>query len=133
MRTISLVAALAVAWPLCAGCAGGRGPLTVDLNGKIIEIHDATTVEVPKGNESQFVLRENRLRVAGQEPIDVVAGSQRHSLYSTDTTINVNGSQYDMKPGQLIKITPEGITFPTASTPASTPEPAPAPDPTPGQ
>ena len=129
MRSIALLAAVAA---VLAGCSSSRGPLTVDLNGKFIEIHDASTVAVPKGNETQFLLRENRLRVAGQEPIAVVAGSQEHTLYTTDTTINVNNKQIDMAAGERIVITPSGITLPTAGT-TPTPAPEPAPAPTTGQ
>jgi len=124
MRRMLWTVSAVLVGTLAVGCQGGGNVLSVDLNGKRIEIHEATEVRVPKGNESQYVLREKSLRVAGQEPIAVIAGSREHALYTTDTTINIDGKQIDMAAGEMIVITPDEIRLPTMS--SGTPAPAPS-------
>ena len=119
-RIVTLTAGLALS--ALAGCAGQTGVLELDLNGKRVEVHNATTVGVPKGNETMLELREWTMRIAGQEPITVTAGGQKHTLYTTDTTIQIDGRAVDLMQGEKIIITPDGVTLPTMQAPPVKPE-----------
>ena len=119
-RIVMLTAGLALS--ASVGCAGHTGVLELDLNGKRVEVHNATTVGVPKGNESLLELREWTMRIAGQEPITVTAGGKEHTLYTTDTTIQIDGRAVDLMQGEKIIITEDGVTLPTMQPPATKPE-----------
>ena len=119
-RIVMLMAGLALG--ASAGCAGQTGVLELDLNGKRVEVHNATSVGVPKGNETLMELREWTMRIAGQEPITVTAGGKVHTLYTTDTTIQIDGRAVDLMQGEKIIITEAGVTLPTMQPPTAKPE-----------
>lgn len=124
-RTLLVSLAAAAGLALVSGCATTAGLLTVDFNGKVIEIHKASEITIRKGNETQMNIPERRLRVSGQQPIQVMSGGTVHELYTTDTTIMVNKKQYDLGQGDKLVITDQGKLEFTAG--ASAPAPAPAP------
>lgn len=119
-RTLVVTLAAAAGLALVSGCAATAGLLTVDLNGKMIEIHKASEITIRKGNETQMNLGERRLRVSGQQPIQVMSGGTVHELYTTDTTIMVNKKQYDLGQGDKLVITEDGkLEFSAGTAPAA--------------
>jgi hypothetical protein len=117
MMLVSCAAVAGLA--LFSGCAATSGLLTVDFNGKVIEIEKASEITIRKGNETQMNLPERRMRVSGQQPIQVMSGGTVHELYTTDTTIMVNKKQFDLAQGDTMTITAEGkLEFTAGAAPA---------------
>ncbi len=119
-RTLAVSLAAAAGLALLSGCGATAGLLTIDFNGKVIEIHRASEITIRKGNETQMNIPERRLRVSGQQPIQVMSGGTVHELYTTDTTIMVNKKQYDLAQGDKLVITDQGKLEFTAGSSAPT-------------
>lgn len=118
-RTLLVSCTAALGLALISGCGATAGLLTVDFNGKMIEIHKASEITIRKGNETQMNLAERRMRVSGQQPIQVMSGGTVHELYTTDTTIMVNKKQFDLAQGDTMTITAEGkLEFTAGAAPA---------------
>ena len=119
-RMVLAILSGALVW-VAPGCAPGSGTLMIDFNGKTIEVRQASEVRLPKGNESLFQPSEWKMRVAGQEPITVVCGGVEQVVYTTDTTIQINGRAIDLGAGERVIISPDGYELPTGQIPAPAP------------
>ncbi|MCI0340437.1 MAG: hypothetical protein L0216_04695 [Planctomycetales bacterium] len=121
--TIAGILALAGAG---AGCGETTETYMLDLNGKLVEIHSAAQVTIPKGNES--VIKGANISVKGQEPIHVQAGGQEVTFYTTATTLQVGRGgkvrAVDLEPGERVIFQSDGkLILPAISGEGGTPAP----------
>lgn len=123
MRQLLVTGMLGVA-AAAAGCGAGQGTLEVDYEGKLVEVRSASELRVPKGNQTVYRPSDWKMQVRGQEAIVVVCGGQERTLYVTESMIQIDGRTFDLKAGERIVITPDGVTIPTTTSPAPIVPPA---------